>query len=461
MHTDRRGLAVTAASAEAAARYDRVIDGYLAFSRDTGTYLKDALTADAAMPLALCTRGYFFKLFCTPAFEVRAAQTRKAAEEAAVQAGATPRERAHIAALGAWCAGEFERAAAILEDILLDHPRDILAHKIAHFLYFYLGDAARMRDSIARTLYAWDETVPGHGYVLGMHAFGLEETGNYRAAELEGRRAVDINPGDIWAVHAVAHVMEMQGRQREGIAWTLANETAWEGCNNFAFHVWWHRALFWLELGQYDAVLDLYDRRFRAQPTDEYLDMVNGAAMLWRLEDEGVGVGSRWVELAERAAGRKDDHLLAFVDAHFMMALAANGRTADAEAMLASMETAPVGTEAAVFKDVGLPLCRAVLAYRQGDYGRVVDLMLPIRYGLRRIGGSHAQRDLFARMLIESAIRADRLPLARALLAERTAQKPNSRWSWGRFADVATALGDDDAAERMRLRAAACVSAEA
>jgi tetratricopeptide (TPR) repeat protein len=461
MHTDRRGLAITAASADAAQRYDRVMDGYLAFSRDTGTYLKEALAADAAMPLALCTRGYFFKLFCTPAFEQRAKQSHKAAEDAAAKAGATPRERLHIAALGAWCAGEFERATAILEEILLDHPRDILAHKIAHFLYFYLGEAERMRDSIARTLYAWDDTVPGHGYMLGMHAFGLEETGQYRAAEIAGRRAVEIYPGDVWAVHAVTHVMEMQGRLREGVGWTLANEKSWEGCNNFAFHVWWHRALFLLELGQYDAVLDLYDRRFRAEPTEEYLDMVNAAAMLWRLEDEGVSIGRRWNELGERAATRKDDHLLAFVDAHFMMSLAATGRDAEAQAMLASMKTAPIGTEAAIFQQVGLPLCEAVLAYRHGDHGRVVDLLQPIRYALRRIGGSHAQRDLFARMLIESAIRARRLPLARALLAERTAQKPNSRWSWTRFAEVAEALGDADLATRSRTRAAACVAADA
>jgi tetratricopeptide (TPR) repeat protein len=295
--------------------------------------------------------------------------------------------------------------------------------------------------------------------MLGMHAFGLEESGGYEEAERTGRRAVEINPGDIWAVHAVTHVMEMQGRQREGIAWTLAEEKAWEGCNNFAFHVWWHRALFLLELGQYDAVLELYDRRFRAEPTEEYLDMVNAAAMLWRLEDEGVDVGNRWAELGERAAKRQDDHLLAFVDAHFMMALAATGREAEAQAMLASMATGPVGTQAGVFKDVGRPLCRAVLAYRHGDYGSAVDLLLPVRYELLRIGGSHAQRDLFARMLIEAAIRGGRLTLARALLAERTAQKPNSRWSWRRSADVAGALGSKDTASRLSARAANCVDA--
>jgi tetratricopeptide (TPR) repeat protein len=461
MHADRRGLPLTAASAEAAARYDAVMDGYLGFSRDTGTYLKDALAADPTLPLALCTRGYFFKLFCTPAFEARAARSRDEAAAAAAQRGATARERAHVAALAAWCAGEFEQAVAILEQILLDHPRDILAHKVVQFLYFYTGDAERMRDSIARTLHAWDDRVPGYGYMLGMHAFGLEETGAYREAEATGRRAVDINPGDVWAVHAVAHVMEMQGRHHDGVAWTTAGEPAWQGCNNFAFHVWWHRALFLLELGQYDAVLDLYDRRIRSELTDEYLDIVNATALLWRLEDEGVAVGNRWAELAERSEKRKDDHLLAFVDAHFMMALAASGKTDAARAMLASMATVATGTEAAVFREIGLPLCEALLAYRAGEHSRVVELLLPIRYGLRRLGGSHAQRDLFARMLIESAIAAGRLPLARALLAERTAQKPSSPWSWRSTARVLDGLGGKEEAARLRALAMSCIGASA
>ncbi len=461
MHTDRRGLPVTAASADAAARYDAVMDGYLAFSRDTGTYLKDALAADPTLPMALCTRGYFFKLFCTPAFEARAAKSQKEAADAAAHRGATGRERGHVAALAAWCAGEMEQAAARLEQILLDHPRDILAHKIAHFLYFYLGDAERMRDSVARALHAWDEGVPGYGYMLGMHAFGLEETGCYTEAEAAGRRAVAINPGDVWAVHAVAHVMEMQGRHHDGVAWTLSGEPAWQGCNNFAFHVWWHRALFQLELGQYDAVLDLYDRRIRAELTEEYLDIVNAAALLWRLEDEGIDVGQRWAELGERAEKRKDDHLLAFVDAHFMMALAASGRTEAARAMLESMAAVANGTEAAVFREIGQPLCAALLAYRAGEHARVVDLLLPVRYGVRRLGGSHAQRDLFARLLIESAIGAGRLKLARALLAERTAQKPNSPWSWRSTARVLDGLGDTEEAARLRALAVSCIGAAA
>ena len=208
-------------------------------------------------------------------------------------------------------------------------------------------------------------------------------------------------------------------------------------------------------------MLDLYDRRIRAEPTEEYLDIVNAAALLWRLEDEGIAVGGRWAELGERAEKRKDDHLLAFVDAHFMMALAASGRTDAARAMLESMAAVATGTEASVFREIGQPLCAALLAYRAGEHARAVDLLLPIRYGVRRLGGSHAQRDLFARLLIESAIGAGRLTLARALLAERTAQKPNSPWSWRSTARVLDGLGDKEEAARLRALAVSCIGAAA
>lgn len=454
MPRDQRGLEVTAASVEAAVLYDDVIEGYLGFARDTGERLKRALAADPAMPLALCTRGYFFKLFANPPFEIRARQSAEAAAAAASRSNATARERQHIAALQAWCDGDLDGAAARWDAILLDHPRDVLAHKLAHFVYFYLGDAERLRDGVARTLYAWDEGVPGYGYLLGLHAFGLEESGDYAQAERQGRRAVEINPGDAWAVHAVAHVMEMQGRLRDGIAWTRDTEPHWQGCNNFANHIWWHRALFALDLGRHDEVLDLYDRRFRADKTDEYLDIVNAAAMLWRLEDEGVAVGARWTELADKAEARKDDHLLAFIDAHFMMALAATGRRDAAASMLESMRAAGAGagTEAPIFAEIGVPLCEAVLAYRAGDHARVVDLLLPIRYALRRIGGSHAQRDLFARMLIEAAIRAGRWTLARTLLAERAARK-ESAWTWQAQGRVLAGLGDTAGAAAAEAKA--------
>ena len=309
-----------------------------------------------------------------------------------------------------------------------------------------------MRDMLARALSAWDERVPGYGFVLGCHAFGLEETGDYRAAERIGREAVERNPADIWAAHAVAHVFEMTGRPREGVAWVDSLESNWADCNNFAFHAFWHRCLFLIELGALDQVVDLYDREVRPESTDDLLDISNAVALLWRLEQAGVDVGDRWQELADRAQGHVDDHLLVFGDVHYLMALAA-GRADDAARMVESMEryAAESGeTEAAVAREPGLPLARAVLAHRRGDYARVVEELLPVRDAIRRIGGSHAQRDLFEEMLIDAALRAGRSDQAKALLTDRLAHRPRNSWGWRHYAQVLDRLGDGDGAARAR-----------
>jgi tetratricopeptide (TPR) repeat protein len=204
------------------------------------------------------------------------------------------RECEHLAALDAWCAGDMVECAARWESILVEYPRDILALCLAHFAHFYFGDSTAMRDSVARVMPAWEPGEPGAGYVHGMYAFGLEECGDYTAARAMGESAVTANSGDIWVVHAVAHVHEMTGQSAGGIAWLESTEEGWSGCNNFTYNVWWHRALYQFELEQYDEVLRLYDERIRADLSEDYLDISNAVAMLWRLESVGVSAGGRW-----------------------------------------------------------------------------------------------------------------------------------------------------------------------
>jgi tetratricopeptide (TPR) repeat protein len=462
MHADARGLALTASSADAVRHYDATVAAYLRFDKTIGDHLKATLAADPEMPMALVLRGYFFRLFCKRDLESRATKSLEAAAASLAARGGSDGEKGHVAALKAWCAGDFVGAIACWEAILLDQPRDIVALKLAHFGHFYMGDAENMRDSVARALYAWDADTPGYGFVLGLRAFGLEESGDYESAERVGRHAIEINPQDIWAAHAVAHVMEMQGRPRDGVVWIDNLEDAWGHCNNFAYHVWWHRALFLLEQERFDAVLAHYDKKVRVDLTEEYLDICNAASLLWRLEQMGVDVGQRWSELAACAARFKDEHILPFIDAHYMMALAADRRGEEAQTMIESLRahaTLSPESEAQIFGRIGGPLCEALLAYRRGDYGRAVDLLLPLRYAWRRIGGSHAQRDVFTLTLIEAAIRAGRLAVARALLAERTALKPNDAWTWKSFARVLDGLKDTAGATAARSRAYGLLSA--
>jgi tetratricopeptide (TPR) repeat protein len=363
--------------------------------------------------------------------------------------------RAHFAALAAWCAGDLVGACAIWDEIMVEHPTDLLALRLHHFNSFWMGRSAVLRDAVARVLPGWCEDMPGYGSVLGMYAFGLEECGEYVEAEAKGRRAVELNGDDLWAIHAVAHVLEMQGRLRDGMEWLSQPLGAWADRNPFKDHLWWHTALFPLELGEHDRVLDLYDGAVRLDRSDFYLDIQNAASLLLRLELQGVDVGDRWRELADVAESRIDDHVLAFTDLHFMMALAVGDRAAACRGLLASLQdfaVQPRNFAAATMRPVTVPLCEAILAYAEGEYGRAVDLMLPIRYELACIGGSHAQRDIFAQILIEAALRDGRLKLARALLAERLALRPHSRGTWLKYAQVLDGLDDATGAQTARRR---------
>ena len=458
---DARGLETTAANDAAVRNFDSTMAQYLRFGTETGDWLKRTLAEDPEMALAHCLKGYFFMLFCVPALAVKARLSLEAGRRSVAERGATDRERRHLDALDAWIRGEFGQAAAHLETILAGHPRDILALKLAHYLHFYLGDNENQRDSIGRVLHAWDDTVDGYGYVLGMQAFALEESGAYDEAERSGRAAVERNACDLWAVHAVAHVMEMQDRRREGVAWVRESEPRLGECNNFGYHLWWHLALFHIELEEAEAVLRLYDERMRVDLSDEYLDICNATSMLWRLEERGVDVGDRWNELAERCEARTSDHQMVFPDVHYMLALAAGGRDGAVERMLDSMRSFAEGpaTEQVVMRSAGIALGRALAHWYRGEYTQVVDVLAPVRYRLPLIGGSHAQRDLFHQLLIAAALACGRHETARTLLSERAARKPRNPWTWKRYAQALAALDDDEGAAQARETAARLLAA--
>ena len=360
------------------------------------------------------------------------------------EAKLSPWERAHIAALDAWAKDEIRRGVGIWEEILIDHPRDAWALRFAHDTYFYLGDAGNLRDSIARVLPEWPEHDPLHGYILGMHAFGLEEVGDFRQAEVKGRRAVELNPKDTWAIHAVAHVLEMEGRTLEGIGWYRDLKEHWTTAAGLAVHQWWHLALYLIERGRLDEALALYDGEIRAAHSGAILDIVDAAALLWRLKLAGVDVGDRWKELAPHWYAHLDDHVLVFNDIHIgLVAGLAGDRAAMArlDRSLADYAAGGKGTNHAISAEVGQALLRALAAFASGDYARTIALMLPVRSQIRRIGGSNAQRDLFNQTLIAAAMAAGKLPLARALLAERVALKPNSRTARALYDEVLAKLG--------------------
>lgn len=426
---DLRGNPTGTASAAARDHAERALWRMMSFYDTPLADLDAAAQADPHWMLPPLMKAGFLLSLTEPGLVGEAAGQLAAAQ--ALERSATPRERAHLQALVQVHEGRWTAACRTWDELLLDHPRDALALQWAHLWDFYRGDAPALRLRPARVLPEWDEADPLYAHVLALHAFGLEECNLYPQAEETGRRALQIEPRVPWAVHAVAHVMEMQGRCEEGAAWLRQHQGAWAEGNGFAGHLWWHKALFRLELLDVTGVLRLVDAHLSGESLQITLQRVDAAAILWRLHLLGEDVQAAARALAE--GWPLDDAqagYYAFNDVHAMAALLAAGEVGRAESWLARCaERAMAADDArrvnhAMAREVGLPLMRGLLALTRGDADGAADGIHPVRGIAQRFGGSHAQRDLIDQTLLAAAARGSRRALGRALLNERLLAKP-------------------------------------
>jgi tetratricopeptide (TPR) repeat protein len=445
---DSRGCPVSTRSTASLQQFEQALGLSVSYRLDPLASIQAALEADPGFAMGHCLRAGLMIMATDRMGVPLLTESIEAIESLGRRAN--DRERAHAAAARSWLHGDFAGSIRRYGDILLEYPRDLLALQVAHVGDFFMGSSTMLRDRVAQVLPEWDTSAPGYNYVLGMYAFGLEETGLYSRAEDIGRRALEINPVDAWGVHAVTHVMEMQGRIREGIDFLTSRERDWADNNGLAFHNWWHLGLFHLDAGNVAQVLDLYDRRIRPAPSQVPLEMIDASAMLWRLQLRGVDVGNRWVALASTWEPFVDHAYYAFNDAHAVMAFVGAERTDLAQRTIAAMEQKCTGTDtnAMMTREVGLPLAKALVSFSDRRYSDVVRRLLAIRTIANRFGGSNAQRDLIHLTLVEAALRSDQIRLARALIAERTQLKPSSPSNWQLTARVMQLGGDTSAATR-------------
>ncbi|NKC29879.1 tetratricopeptide repeat protein [Falsiroseomonas selenitidurans] len=430
---DGRGLELTTTAPAAVAALESAVTALLAHRADLGTHLQHCFAADSGLVAARCLAGFANLAQARQELHGPALAHLGAARGALRQRGGTAREAALADALAEWAIrGDMQAAATRLEGVLRADPLDAMTLKLAHGLRFMLGDAPAMRLAVESALPAWNAATPGHGYILGCHAFALEETGEAAAAERQGRRAVAAAPDDLWGAHAVAHVMERSGRARQGLAWIAELGPRLPQAGAFGRHIHWHAALFHLHLGQAEAALALFDGQVAGAPSEDVRDFANAASLLWRLEAQGVPVGARrWAALADVAARSTAAPGLAFIDLHHVLALGAAGREADLAAKLAAMREralAETDSQARVVARLGLPAAQGIAAALRGDAPEAVALLLPLRQAMPGLGGSDAQRDLFERLLIQASLQAGQRALATLLLRDRAGQRALGAW---------------------------------
>jgi tetratricopeptide (TPR) repeat protein len=432
---DTAGYQMTGATHEGLANFETAVHQFRCYVGDPLASVDAALSAAPEMVMAHVLKAYLHLLGTEPA----ALPVARQCHETAIGLSGTERERGHLEAVRLLAEGRWRSAGRALEDVSIAYPRDALALQTGHQIDFFRGDSRMLRDRIARALPTWHKSIPGYHAVLGMHAFGLEETGDYAEAEKQGRNAVELERRDTWAWHAVAHVYEMRNQPREGLIWMSADTDAWSQDSFFAVHNSWHVAVYHLELGATDEALRLFDGPIFGKRSNVVLEMIDASALLWRLALRGVDVGDRFDVVARNWAPIAAAGNYAFNDMHAMMCFVGAGRRSEQQAVLEAQLTAMQsdGDNAEFTREVGHPATLAIQAFGHGRYAECIELLRPIRHVAHRFGGSHAQRDLIDQTLIEASRRARFEALTTALVNERVALRPRT--------SLATLLNKSDA----------------
>lgn len=434
----------------------------LAHDKRTPQALSDLLAQNPQHVRGWCVKGLAAMIMAKREL-VASAREALATARILLSENGHPGDQDYVIALDRAIVFDFPGAWSALERTLLREPGDAMAAKLSHSLRFMRGDGDGMLRSVSRIVARVAPDHPHYGFLLGMHAFALEERGDYAAAEATGLQAVAFEATDAWGIHAVAHVHEMTGAPEAGLRWLTERSENVSHCNNFAGHVFWHRALFHIELGDLGAALALYDSAVRADKTDDFRDIANAASLLARLEMEGLNVGGRWNELADIAERRISDGSLVFADLHYMLALAGAGRTQRSQQLADDLSTGTgrdAGDQSPLARTIGGHAAHGIAAFAQNQWADAARHLTLAHADLQNIGGSHAQRDVFERLLIESAVRAGFSGLATHLLDERIAQRGRDRFTVLRQARVDARLRRAGAGALARLGIAAAAASD-
>lgn len=425
MARDAQGHELSNATPQSARHLDEAVRAFILAYGDANAHVMAARDATDGCAMVRLLEAWLLAMSNDPALVARADRLVRDVRELAM----TPREETHLAALSDVVAGRWAEAVGRLDRHLTTYPGDLLAHQCAMRLDGFQGRFHRVAARTARALPQWDKDQPGYGMLLSFYGFGLEEAGDYGRAEEVSRAAAELEPYGYWPHHAVSHVLEMTGRPDEGLGWMDGRRSFWSGPGNTnRVHIWWHQALFHLELGQSEAALALYDAQIVPTLRPVGTSLCNATALLWRLELMGVDGGQRWQAVSrlwqDRASGRHS----VFNDIHAAMTALRNDDGAAVERLVQAMRNTAAGSGglAETYAAIGLPVVESMACFRRGGYGEAIEKLLPARLELWRMGGSKAQRDLVDWTLAEAAIRAGDSVVSLALANERLALRPNS-----------------------------------
>ncbi|KAG9510133.1 Tetratricopeptide repeat protein 38, partial [Fragariocoptes setiger] len=342
----------------------------------------------------------------------------------------TDYERQHVRVVNLLADGKFKMATRELETITTRYPECVYSLKLIQDLYFYLGSSFAMRSSVSGALPQINSSNPFKGYVHGMYSFALEESNQYAPAQYQAKLALSIVPNDTWAIHNYAHCLLMQGLTDEGLKWMYEKKADWLPCSVLSCHQYWHTSLFHINKGEYDQAVEYLDQEIltRCLSSSSGLDLHDAASLIYRMELNDIfskttklteDPSIRWVGVRDMCKPYAKDHIVGFNDAHYMMSFLGSNDFELVDELITSMNDVPTLVER---DNVVIPLLESMMFYKKQDYSSTIEKLFPIRHDIVKIGGSHAQRDVFEQLLLSASLKSEKpehKKLAERLMFER------------------------------------------
>jgi len=353
-------------------------------------------------------------------------------------AGATPREIGHIEIMSAVIESKPKLAVSGAEAHLEEYPRDALVLSLllgAFGLYAFSGRA----DHDAAKLAVCSRNATHYGedwWFLSYLGWSHTEAGNLREGRALSERAMALRSANANAAHGLSHAMFEQGDMKVGRQFLAQWMPAHDRQSFLHGHLAWHTALTLLDEDDLVGALAIYEQHIK--PADRPYPPLNiftdGASLLWRLSLAGQnGLEPHWREMAAYGETYFPQAGAHFADVHHALVGAMisghafEDRMAQLEERQAAGRLAPGRT--------AIELCRGVKAFADGDNDGAIRLLEPAISELTRIGGSHAQRELWEDTLIVACLRAGRGDKAARSISARLDRRPSARdEAWSRQA---------------------------
>ena len=418
---DRYGLPLSTSSEAAACAYVAGVDCLLALTAGGEERLRAAIDADEGFALAHAALALLLQM------QGKLQEAAAVAEHArGLVAGATARERRHVEAVAAVLGGEPLRAHALIREQLAEYPRDALLLRQAIFAISFSG-TPRPKEEVLALL---EQVAPAYGddwYFLSGYAMALQDVNRLEEARRLAERSLALHPRSASGVHPVAHVFYESNDHSAGAAFLGDWLAGYEPHAPYHCHLSWHLALFELAQGHYRRVMELYETAIQPSVVAARSVMFDAPSLLWRCELYGAtDTRLPWEPVRELIGRLVPRPGAAFPDSHAALTYAASGDEASLSRMIDGLRMLDAGGHPTA-GTVTLPLVHALVAFRRGEYDEAVRWFEPIKDQLVRLGGSHAQNEVFEDTLIETYLRAGRYDDAEVWLRRRLDRRPSAR----------------------------------